>query len=100
MSSLPVAAAGQPPLMRPASDRHFEASVNLPTAAIARRVPHTLSEAAHLGWLTDPRAALALLGCQIGAATLTAARPRSRPPPASWLPPSPEATSPPACART
>ncbi|MEV0281709.1 ATP-binding cassette domain-containing protein [Streptomyces sp. NPDC050610] len=71
-SSPPVAAAGQPPVMRLASDRHFEASVNLSTAAIARRLPHTLAEAARLGWRTDRRAVLALLTCQIGAAALTA----------------------------
>lgn len=72
VSSPPVAAAGQPPVMRLASDRHFEASVNLSTAAIARRLPHTLAEAARLGWRTDHRAVLALIGCQIGAAALTA----------------------------
>ncbi|WP_223865194.1 ATP-binding cassette domain-containing protein [Streptomyces sp. 5-10] len=58
--------------MRLASDRHFEASVNLSTWAIARRLPCTLAEAARLGWRTDHRAVLALLGCQIGAAVLTA----------------------------
>ncbi|MFF5333237.1 hypothetical protein [Streptomyces sp. NPDC013181] len=58
--------------MRLASDRHFEASVNLSTAAIARRLPRTLAEAAQLGWRTDHRAVLALLACQIGAAVLTA----------------------------
>ncbi|WP_254390306.1 hypothetical protein [Streptomyces sp. AC550_RSS872] len=36
-----------------ASDRHFEASVNLSTASIARRLPRTLAEAARLGWRTD-----------------------------------------------
>ncbi|MFB7955841.1 ABC transporter ATP-binding protein [Streptomyces sp. NPDC056045] len=58
--------------MRLASDRHFEASVNLSTWAIARRLPHTLSEAARLGWRTDHHAVLALLACQTGAALLTA----------------------------
>lgn len=58
--------------MRLASDRHFEASVNLSTAAIARRLPRTLAEAARLGWRTDRRAVLALLACQAGAAVLTA----------------------------
>ncbi|AGP53782.1 ATP-binding cassette domain-containing protein [Streptomyces rapamycinicus] len=58
--------------MRLASDRHFEASVNLSTWVIARRLPHALAEAARLGWRTDHRAVLALLGCQIGAAVLTA----------------------------
>ncbi|MGW1433550.1 ABC transporter ATP-binding protein [Streptomyces sp. NPDC002431] len=58
--------------MRLASDRHFEASVALSTWAIVRRLPRTLAEAARLGWRTDHRAVLALLGCQIGAAALTA----------------------------
>lgn len=58
--------------MRLASDRHFEASVNLSTTAIARRLPRTLAEAARLGWRTDHRAVLALLGCQTAAAVLTA----------------------------
>ncbi|MFF4407784.1 ATP-binding cassette domain-containing protein [Streptomyces sp. NPDC001262] len=71
-SSPPVSGAGQPPVMRLASDRHFEASVTLSTTAIARRLPHTLAEAARLGWRTDRRAVLALLTCQIGAAALTA----------------------------
>ncbi|MFH9111306.1 ATP-binding cassette domain-containing protein [Streptomyces albus] len=72
VSSPPVTGAGQPPVMRLASDRHFEASVNLSTVAIARRLPRTLAEAARLGWRTDRRAVLALLGCQVGAAALTA----------------------------
>lgn len=71
-ASSPPAAAGQPPVMRLASDRHFDASVNLSTAAIARRLPRTLGQAARLGWRTDRRAVLALLACQIGAAALTA----------------------------
>jgi ATP-binding cassette subfamily B protein len=72
VSSLPVTGAGQPPVMRLACDRHFEASVNLSTWAMARRLPRTLAEAARLGWRTDHRAVLALLLCQIGAAVLTA----------------------------
>lgn len=72
VSSPPVAGTGQPPVMRLASDRHFEASVNLSTWAIARRLPRTLTDAARLGWRTDRRAVLPLLGCQIGAAALTA----------------------------
>ncbi|MGW2592368.1 ABC transporter ATP-binding protein [Streptomyces sp. NPDC001515] len=68
----PVSAAGRPPVMRLASDRHFEASVNLSTGAMARRLPRTLAEAARLGWRTDHRAVLALLACQLGAAVLTA----------------------------
>ncbi|MFI2435627.1 ABC transporter ATP-binding protein [Streptomyces sp. NPDC018693] len=72
VSSPPVAGASQPPVMRLVSDRHFEASVTLSTWAIARRLPRTLAEAARLGWHTDHRAVLALLGCQIGAAVLTA----------------------------
>ncbi|MET8747243.1 ATP-binding cassette domain-containing protein [Streptomyces sp. NPDC004728] len=72
VSSPPVTGAGQPPVMHLASDRHFEASVNLSTWAIARRLPRTLAEAARLGWRTDHRAVLALLGCQLGAAALTA----------------------------
>ncbi|MEU6965476.1 ATP-binding cassette domain-containing protein [Streptomyces chrestomyceticus] len=71
-SPLPAAAAGQPPVMRLASDRHFEASVSLPTVAIARRLPATLAQAARLGWRTDRRAVVALLACQTGAAALTA----------------------------
>ncbi|WP_369386220.1 hypothetical protein AB5J72_00205 [Streptomyces sp. CG1] len=71
-ASSPPAAVGQPPVMRLASDRHFEASVDLSTVAIARRLPRTLGQAARLGWRTDRRAVLALLGCQIGAAALTA----------------------------
>ncbi|MFW6695400.1 hypothetical protein [Streptomyces sp. MAR4 CNX-425] len=71
-ASSPPAAAGQPPAMRLASDRHVEASDNLSTAAIASRLPRTLSQAARLGWRTDRRAVLALLVCQIGAAALTA----------------------------
>lgn len=67
-----AAATGQPPVMRLASDRHFEASVNLSTAAIARRLPRTLGQAARLGWTTDRRAVLALLTCQIAGAALTA----------------------------
>jgi len=55
-----------------ASDRHFEASVNLSTWAIACRLPRTLGQAARLGWRTDHRAVLILLTCQIGAAALTA----------------------------
>jgi ATP-binding cassette subfamily B protein len=70
-SSLPVA-AGQPPVMRLASDRHFEASANRSTWAIARRLPTTLGQAARLGWRTDRRAVVALLAYQIGAAALTA----------------------------
>ncbi|WBB58659.1 ATP-binding cassette domain-containing protein [Streptomyces sp. WMMC500] len=58
--------------MRLASDRHLKASVTLSTWAIARRLPRTLAAAARLAWRTDRRAALALLGCQIGAAALTA----------------------------
>ncbi|CAM5687703.1 ABC transporter OS=Streptomyces glaucescens OX=1907 GN=SGLAU_27810 PE=4 SV=1 [Streptomyces glaucescens] len=58
--------------MRLTSDRHFEASLNLSTWAIARRLPSTLAQAARLGWHTDRRAVLALLACQIGAAVLTA----------------------------
>ncbi|GAA2134001.1 ABC transporter ATP-binding protein [Streptomyces synnematoformans] len=57
--------------MRLASGRHVEASDNLSTAAIARRLPRTLSQAARLGWRTDRRAVLALLACQIGATALT-----------------------------
>ncbi|MEU3538063.1 ABC transporter ATP-binding protein [Streptomyces paromomycinus] len=68
----PVAPAGQPPVMRLACDRHFEASVSLSTLAIARRLPATLAQAARLGWRTDRRAVLVLLICQIGAAALTA----------------------------
>ncbi|MFF0727430.1 ATP-binding cassette domain-containing protein [Streptomyces sp. NPDC004134] len=68
----PVAAAGQAPLMRLASDRHFDANVNLSTWAIARRLPRTLAEAGRLGWRTDRRAVVALLGCQVAAAVLTA----------------------------
>ncbi|MGW0601766.1 ABC transporter ATP-binding protein [Streptomyces sp. NPDC002776] len=68
----PSAAAGQPPVMRLACDRHFEASVNLSTWAIARRLPSALAQAARLGWRTDRYAVLALLVCQIGAAALTA----------------------------
>ncbi|MEV4741612.1 ATP-binding cassette domain-containing protein [Streptomyces sp. NPDC049555] len=73
-SSLPAtgAASSQPPVMRLASDRHFEAGVNLSTAAIARRLPRTLAQAVRLGWRTDRRAVLALLACQVGAAILTA----------------------------
>ncbi|MFI0902294.1 hypothetical protein ACH4TE_01925 [Streptomyces sioyaensis] len=55
--------------MHLASDRHFEASVTLSTAAIARRLPHTLTPAARH---TDRRAVLALAACQIGTAVLTA----------------------------
>ncbi|MDW6066392.1 hypothetical protein SAZ11_62385 [Streptomyces sp. FXJ1.4098] len=58
--------------MRLASGRHFEAGVNLSTWAIARRLPRTLIGAARLGWRTDRPAVLALIGCQIGAAALTA----------------------------
>jgi ATP-binding cassette subfamily B protein len=58
--------------MRLAPDRHFDASVNLSTPAISRRLPRTLAQAAQLGWRTDQRAVLALLGCQIGTAALTA----------------------------
>ncbi|WP_053726645.1 ABC transporter ATP-binding protein [Streptomyces sp. WM6378] len=72
VSSPPVTATSQPPVMRLASDRHFEASVNLSTWAIARRLPRTLNEAARLGWRTDRPAVLTLLTCQIGAAALTA----------------------------
>ncbi|MCX0247888.1 ABC transporter ATP-binding protein [Streptomyces drozdowiczii] len=72
VSSPSVSGAGQPPMMRLASDRHFEASANLSTWAIARRLPRTLAEAARLGWHTDHRAVLALLACQIGSAALTA----------------------------
>ncbi|WFB11403.1 ATP-binding cassette domain-containing protein [Streptomyces sp. LX-29] len=72
ISSPPAADAGPPPVMRLASDRHFEASVNLSTAAMACRLPRTLAQAARLGWRTDRRAVLALLLCQIGAAALTA----------------------------
>ncbi|MEV3871962.1 ATP-binding cassette domain-containing protein [Streptomyces sp. NPDC049906] len=55
-----------------ASDRHLDASVNLSTWAMARRLPRTLAEAARLGWRTDSRAVLTLLTCQIAAAVLTA----------------------------
>ncbi|MFJ8852327.1 ABC transporter ATP-binding protein [Streptomyces sp. NPDC102437] len=72
LSSPPIAAAGQPPVMHLASDRHLETSVHLSTAAIARRLPRTLTEAARLGWRTDRRAVLTLLACQLGAAALTA----------------------------
>ncbi|WP_446461085.1 ATP-binding cassette domain-containing protein [Streptomyces sp. BRA346] len=72
VSAPPATTAGQPPVMRLASDRHFEASVNLSTWAIARRLPHTLAQAARLGWRTDHHAVLTLLTCQIGAAALTA----------------------------
>ncbi|WOI60929.1 hypothetical protein [Streptomyces fradiae] len=72
VSSPTVTGAGQPPVMRLASDRHFEASINLSTWAIARRLPRTLAEAARLGWRTNHRAVRALLGCQIGAAALAA----------------------------
>ncbi|MER7350726.1 ATP-binding cassette domain-containing protein [Streptomyces aurantiacus] len=65
-------AMSQPPVMRLASDRHFEASANLSTRAIARRLPRTLGQAARLGWRTDRRAVVTLLACQIGAAALTA----------------------------
>ncbi len=58
--------------MRLASDRHFDATVNLSTWAIARRLPRTLGQAARLGWRTDRRAVVVLLGCQSGAAVLTA----------------------------
>ncbi|MEV7384311.1 ATP-binding cassette domain-containing protein [Streptomyces lydicus] len=71
-TSLPVAAAGQPPVMHLASDRHFEASVTLSTASIARRLPRTLAQAARLGWHTDRRAVLTLAACQLAAAALTA----------------------------
>ncbi|MFE7121441.1 hypothetical protein ACFU99_39015, partial [Streptomyces sp. NPDC057654] len=71
-SSPPAAGAGQPPVMRLASDRHFEASVNLSTWGIARRLPRTLTDAARLGRRTDRSAVLTLIGCQIGAAALTA----------------------------
>ncbi|MCX4902550.1 ATP-binding cassette domain-containing protein [Streptomyces sp. NBC_00892] len=71
-TSPPVAGTGQPPEMRLASDRHIEASINLSTWAIAHRLPHTLREAARLGWRTDRRAALAMLLSQIGVAILTA----------------------------
>ncbi|WP_240152283.1 ATP-binding cassette domain-containing protein [Streptomyces mobaraensis] len=71
-TSPPVAGAGRPPVMRLASDRHFEAGANLSTWAIARRLPRTLAEAARLGWRTDHRAVLVLVACQVGAAALTA----------------------------
>lgn len=72
-ASPPAAAgAGQPPVMRLASDPHLTSNVTMSTWAIARRLPRTLAAAARLAWRTDRRAALALLGCQIGAAVLTA----------------------------
>ncbi|MCT2594111.1 hypothetical protein LHJ74_30100 [Streptomyces sp. N2-109] len=58
-------------MMRLASDPHFEASVNLATWAMARRLPHTLMEAIRLGWRTDRRAVIALALCQLGAAAFT-----------------------------
>ncbi|WP_424893253.1 ABC transporter ATP-binding protein [Streptomyces sp. XH2] len=68
----PSTVPGTAPVMHLKPGRHHDASTNLSTRQIARRLPQALRQAVRLGWHTDRHAMLRLLLAQLAAAVLTA----------------------------